>query len=86
MGTRVTAISLLLIEELTHQDKSYLQCWVTTLPVSEPRCYGILAEDDLPHELCEALRRQETIDFLSLGRLYTQQEIFLGAWIRDLSP
>ena len=85
MGTRVTAISLLLIEELTHQDKSYLQCWVTTLPVSEPRCYGILAEDDLPHELCEALRRQETIDFLSWDGSIPDRKSS-GAWIRDLSP
>ena len=73
------------IDDLMHTDNLYLKCWVTTLPEDEPRCYGIIAADDLPSELYQALRRQQAVEVPYMGKLYTEEETLPGgAWIADL--
>jgi hypothetical protein len=77
-------VQFLRADDLMYQGKLYLKCWVATLPQDEARCYGIVAAEDLPGELYQPLRRQQVVEVPYHGKLYTEEETILGAWIADL--
>ncbi len=71
------------VDDLVHDNRLYLKCWVATLPESEAHCYGVLAAASLQSELYQPLQRGEVVDIPYEGKLYTEEQIVSGAWVRD---
>ena len=67
------------------QHGGYFFCDDVTLPADKPRRYGVVPISTLPRNLYDQLLRNEAVEVPYEGKLYTDEELYTGAWVRDVS-